>query len=62
MPRRSGLNARFVLIIVGLRAAPGFIGRVQTLVEVARAQRWRGACLIAGIVDRHRFASGVTAR
>jgi len=31
MPRRSGLEARFVLIIVGLRAAPGFIGGVQVM-------------------------------
>jgi hypothetical protein len=44
----GGLEARLILIIVGLRAAPGFMGRVQTLVEVARVQRWRGACLIAG--------------
>ena len=55
-PRRSGLNARFVLIIVGLRAAPSFIGGVQTVIASAREQRWRGACRIARIVDRHRHS------
>lgn len=61
-PRGDGLEAQIILIIVGLRAAPGFIGGVQTVFELEAAQRRRGACCMLLPVTATELASGVTER
>jgi hypothetical protein len=60
--RHSGLNARLTLIIVELRAAPGFIGR--TLIGWSPLRCSAGAALAKCWLncERYALASGVTAR